>query len=117
MGCVDFYLLIFLFYGSFFNSLLGPGAVGIRFENFIDINCCYVNEFRFNLAWLNNLLNFGNDVFSSCGHVGIEVSRSFIKVKISECISLLSLYKGKIAENSLFFDIFFAIENFDVFRC
>ena len=76
-----------------------------------------MNEFRLNLTWLNNLLNLSNDVFSSRGHVSIEVSCSFIKVKISEGISLLSLYKGEIAENSLFFDILFAIENFDVFRC
>lgn len=76
-----------------------------------------MNKFRIDLTRLNNLLNLSNDVFGCCCHVCIEVSGSFIEIQVSESISLLSLYKCDISENGLFFDVLFAIENFDVFGC
>lgn len=76
-----------------------------------------MNKLRLDLAWFNNFLNFSNDEFSGSSHVCIEVSGSFVEVQVSESVCLLGLDEGVVAKDCFLFDVFFAIENFDIFRC
>ena len=75
-----------------------------------------MNKLRLDLAWFNNFLNFSNDKFSGSCHVCIEVSGSFVEVQVSKSVCLLGLDEGVVAKDCLLFDVFFAIENFDIFR-
>jgi hypothetical protein len=75
-----------------------------------------MHEFRLDLAWFNNFLNLSDDILGTCGHISVEISGSFVKVQVTEGISLLSFNQSEIGKDGLLFDIFFTIEYLDIFR-
>lgn len=116
LGWVNFCLGILLGYCSLFNSFLWPCTVWIWFKDFININCCYMNQFWVNFPWFYDFLYFCDNSFSSCSHISIEVSGCFVEIQVTKDICFLSLNQSKISKDCFLFDVFSIFEYFAVFR-
>jgi hypothetical protein len=75
-----------------------------------------MNAFRVKFSSLHYFFNFCDDAMGSLGHVLVEVSFGHLELQVSLCVSSFGLDDGEVSEESLFSNVFFAIEVSSFFR-
>ena len=84
--------------GEPLNHALGVLASRIHLVNAVNVERWDVNGLRVELARLYDLFHLSNHAVSRCRHISVEVTCSFMELKITHCIGPFGFYESKICK-------------------
>src|SRR5215469_9422606 len=79
-------------------------------ENRVDVDAWRVDLIGRQVARLDEMFEFGNDVIGGGGHHGIEVARGLVKDEVAPAVTLAGLNEGEIAAQGALKDEMAAVE-------